>query len=787
MRALFLFFLFLSQFGLAQPAFLRGIVTDQTGQPIPAALIRAGQQQTSSSASGEFQLPYQKGDLRIQVQHVAYYPLDTLIKEEEMLPYLRLPLQVRSKLLQEVAVESSLDIEQELARDEAGLTTLEPEVAQQIPTVSGDISNILATLPGVIQNNELSASYTVRGGNFDENLVYVNDIPVYRPILVRSGRQEGLSFVNPQLVKSLKFSAGGWQPRYGDRLSSVLAVQYRQPDSLEAGGNISLLGGAAYLGGKSKKVPFTYLAGFRHKNTQYLLNTLDTEGEYLPRFSDFQGFFTYQPGEKSEIGLLLSYARNRYLLEPVSRTTSFGTLQQAFELNVGLGGQELMQYDIGQQALYYRLKLNAQHESTLILSYVNTKEREYVDLLSRYQLCNVDLDPTSNTFQECLQTLGTGNGYTNIRNRLDGDMYTFQWRHVWQPGKAQRFEAGLQLDHEEFDDYLQEWTFADSADFALVNFSNALQNEITLTAGRAQAYVQGTSYLAEGRHSFTYGLRSHYYSVNKELLLSPRIQYAYRPLSLTDLVLTASAGLYGQPPIYRELRDREGELQEDVLAQKSFHALVGADLNFSMWGRPFNFVNEWYYKYLWDVNTYELENNRIRYFADNTTTAYAWGSDVRISGEFIPNAESWFSLGVLSTREDVAEDERGYIRRPSDQRLNFGVFLQDHLPNDPSVRVFLRGLYSSGLPFGPPGRVEDRTLITSRAYRRVDIGFTKQLDSFLKNRFFSKAAIGLEVLNLLGNNNVISYTWVRDFAANQYAVPNTLSSRFFNIKLVFEH
>lgn len=787
MRLLFLVFLFLSQLALAQPALLRGIVTDQTGQPVPAALIRIGNQQISSSATGEFHLPFQDGDVRIQVQHVAYYLLDTLIKEEEMLPFLRLPLQLRSRILEEVAVESHLDIEKEKARDEAGLITLEPEVARQIPTVSGDISNILATLPGVIQNNELSTSYAVRGGNFDENLVYVNDIPVYRPILVRSGRQEGLSFVNPQLVESLSFSAGGWQARYGDRLSSVLAVRYKKPDSLEAGGNISLLGGAAYVGGKSKNIPLTYLAGFRHKNTQYLLNTLDTEGEYLPRFSDFQGFFTYQPGKKSELGLLLSYARNRYLLEPASRTTSFGTLQQAFELNVGLDGQELMQYDLGQQALYYRLRPNDQHESTLILSYVKTKEREYVDLISQYRLCNVDLDPNSNTFQECLQTLGAGNGYTNIRNRLDGDMYTLQWRHRWQPGKGQRYEAGLQLDQEEFSDYLQEWTYADSAGYALVNFGNSLQNEISLTARRAQGYLQGTTYLAEGRHSFTYGLRTHYYSVNEEWLLSPRVQYAYRPLRLSDLVLTASAGLYAQPPIYRELRNRKGELNKEVLAQKSFHALIGADLNFRMWGRVFNLVNEWYYKYLWDVNTYELENNRIRYFADNTTSAYAWGSDVRISGEFIPNAESWFSLGVLSTREDLANDRRGYIRRPSDQRLNFGVFLQDHLPNDPSVRVFLRGLYSSGLPFGPPGRVEDRTLITSRAYRRVDIGFTKQLDSFLKNTFFNKAAIGLEVLNLLGNNNVISYTWVNDFAANQYAVPNTLSSRFFNLKLVFEH
>jgi hypothetical protein len=620
----------------------------------------------------------------------------------------------------------------------------------------------------------------VRGGNFDENLVYVNEIPIYRPFLIRAGQQEGLSFVNPAMVSSLSFSSGGWQAMWGDKLSSVLNITYKQPDSLGASVTAGLLGGGAQLEGVALNKRLTYIAGVRHKSARYLLNTLDTQGEYLPRFTDLQTFFTYKLSERTSLNLLLSYARNRYLVEPENRQTNFGTLQRAFLLSVGFEGREVLNYNMWQNALKLSTRWNEQFRTSFIVSSLYTTEREYAEVEGGYFLCNVDKNPESATYNECLQVLGVGTDYQYIRNRLQARITNLQTRNEWRFARGQLLEFGLQAGLEQIEDRLREWEFADSADFVQFKPDKMVTNDIELFNYRIEGYAQNTTSL--GQHTLNYGIRYHYFSQNKQWLWSPRMQYAYRPGWLTDVVFTASAGFYHQPPLYREYRTMAGQIQPDVLAQRSFHAIAGTDLNFRMWGRTFNFVSEVYYKKLWDVNAYDIDNVRIRYFANNETEAYAVGSDFRLSGEFIPGAESWFSLGLLKTGEDIEEDGKGYIRRPSDQRVNVGIFFQDHIPNDPSLRVYLKLLYGSGLPFSPPQNIHFRNAFQSRSYRRVDIGFSKDLKP--KALDMENLWIGLEVLNLLGNNNIISYSWISDFNNNQYAVPNTLSSRFFNLKLV---
>ena len=780
----FILSLWFSVAGAQQKAILQGYVYGDEEQTLFGAGIMLPDQNLNAitNAQGFFklQIPDVRDSVRLRVSYVGYLAEELVIKlnsgEEKTI---RVQLKPVGRVLGEVTIRDS---RRETLREQSSTRRLKPKDFQNLTSPFGDISAVLATLPGVTQNNELSSSYSVRGGNFDENLVYVNEIPVYRPFLVRAGQQEGLGFVNPDLIQHLSFSSGGWQAKWGDKLSSVLNIEYKEPDSTAASVTGGLLGGAVHLEGANRAKSFTYVTGIRHKSSQYLLNTLDTKGEYLPKFTDIQSFLTYKINPSTELSLLLSYARNRYLVAPVNRQTTFGTMVQAIQLNVGFDGKEVLHYDMWQNAIKLSNRWSDSFRTSWIASYLNTTEREYVDLEGGYRLCNIDPDPESSSFNECLTVLGIGTDYQNIRNLLHARIFNLQSRNEWKFSKGQLLEFGLQYGQENVQDRLREWGFADSADFVKIKEGKRITNDIALNNQRMEGYVQNTSILAEGIHTLHYGFRFHYFNLNKQWLLSPRIQYAFRPIWLKDVVFTAASGFYHQPPLYREFRSPEGQIRPGVLAQSSFHLISGADLNFTMWDRIFNFVSEVYYKKLWNVNAYDVENVRIRYFANNESVAYATGTDLRLSGEFIPGAESWFSLGVMKTAEDIPGDSKGFIRRPSDQRVNLGIFFQDHLPNDPSVRVYVKTLYGSGLPFGPGERIEFRNIYSGRSYKRVDIGFSKILrPEFLQ---LKNLWIGLEVLNLLGNNNVISYSWISDFNNNQYAVPNTLSSRFYNLKVV---
>ena len=794
MKRPFLFFIWIIAFSsvgisYGQNAFISGKITDENQIGIAAVNIVSNTGTgTSTDSLGRFSLVITSDMVIVlTISHISY---QTITRKITLAPFgnllLNLKLVPKSTLLNEVEVQD---------RSTSGdfvpsLTTISPESAKLLPSPFGEFNKVLATLPGVVSNNELSATYSVRGGNFDENLVYVNDIPIYRPFLIRAGEQEGLSFINPHLVENIEFSSGGWAPEYGDKLSSNLNITYKKPQQWGGSASISLLGGGMHIEGASKNRRFTYLAGVRHKSSQYLLNTLETEGEYFPKFTDVQSYITYnldKKRNKTELSLLLGYANNRYLVEPETRETRFGTFSQVFRFIVGFDGQELLKYRTYQSGLRLNHKFSDKFKTSFIASGFFTQEREYFEVEGAYRLCDVDNNPGSGGFNECAVTRGLGSNYRSGRNLLDAKIFNFENRSELQLGSNNQLEFGFGYARELIEDVLNEYEFTDSADFAIIN-TPPINSTIDLDTYRLTGYLQHNFWFASN-HKITYGVRVNYWSYNQEFLVSPRFQYAYQTIWRRPVTFTAALGWYQQPPFYRELRNFSGEINPDIKAQSSIHAIIGADYNFKLWQRNFKFVSELYYKHLDNVIPYDVDNVRIRYYGDNIATAYATGLDLRVSGAFIKGTESWFSLGILKTEEDLSIDEQGYIRRPSDQRVTLGIYFEDHMPNDPSVRVYLNLLYGSGLPFGPPNNLEYRNQFDGRAYNRLDIGFSKLISMQQgkeTNRGLKTIWLNAEILNLLGARNTISYTWIKDLHNRQFAVPNNLSQRFFNIKIWVE-
>ncbi|MDZ7605894.1 MAG: TonB-dependent receptor plug domain-containing protein [Cyclobacteriaceae bacterium] len=667
--------------------------------------------------------------------------------------------------------------------------SINPLNSQFAPAPFQDISNLLATLPGVTVRNEFSSAYSVRGGNYDENLVYVNDIPIYRPQIITAGQQEGLGFVNTDLTKSIDFSSGGWEPAYGDGLASTLNVEYKRPEKFAGSAQIGLLGGSMHLEGITAGDKLTYAVGVRQKSSEYLLNTLETKGEYRPKFFDVQTYLNYDLSDKHEkgrttLGLIFSYAQNNYLVEPTNRETTFGTFNEQLRLYVAFEGRERLTYDTWQTGLTLSHRISENWRSRLILSGILSKEREYYDIESGYLLCNVDNNPASAGFNKCLTNIGIGTNFYSGRNLLDAEMLNLEWRNEIAINAANTLEFGIGYGDNSFNDRLREYEFIDSADY--VTITESVISEATLDYARLTAYAQQTTEI-NSRQKLTFGLRSSMQSTDNKWLISPRLQYSWNPGSMPKSFIRAAAGIYRQMPLYREFRNRSGELQ-NVSAQSSAHFIAGIDVNFEKWERPFIFSTEVYYKYFWNVNPYDIENVRMRYFAENIATAYAAGVDMRISGEFIPGDESWFSLGFLTTREDLETDTKGYIPRPTDQRINAAIFFQDHIPNAPTFRVHVRMLYATGLPFSPPGNDALRNAFRGSEYQRLDIGFSKIIyfDTEATDPFLKSLWISFEILNLTAHENTISYYWVEDVNGHNYAVPNSLSQRFFNVRMALK-
>lgn len=760
---------------------VRGTVTTTNNEPISKASVQEITTNTGTvtNRQGQFELSIAgiKLPIELKLSHVSFQDKYIIISDLSINHEVK--LQEKTSLLNEIEVLDSKTPEPEVSA-----VKLDPKGIEVLPTPFQEFNKILATLPGVVSNNELSSAYSVRGGNFDENLVYVNDIPIYRPFLVTNGQQEGLSFINSNLVSGVTFSAGGWQAKYGDKLSSVLNVTYKDPTEFAASATLGLLGGAVHVEGVASQNRISYAAGIRHKSSQYLLNTLEVEGQYLPRFTDYQSIINFNLGpadnpERTQLSLLTSYARNRFFVEPASRETEFGNFNQSLRLFVAFDGQETLEYDTYQIGTKLKHKINNKWRTQLVAAAVYASEREYTEVEGGYRLCDVDKNLSSSTFNDCVFIRGIGTNYDYGRNNLTAEIINVENRHVVLAGKN-TIEFGLSYSKQLIEDQLQEYSFTDSAGF--VTQIDGVQSETDLNSDQIAGFAQATIPISQ-QLSTTVGARVNYWNLNNQWLFSPRVQFVYTPVNNKNLTLLGAIGVYQQPPFFREMRAFDGSVNTNLRAQRSVHFIGGLNYNFIWWGRPFVLNSEIYYKHMTDIVPYEVENVKVRYYAENNAEAFATGFDVRISGEFIEGAESWFSLGLLNVKENVTGDGNGYIRRPTDQRINAAIFFQDHIPNNPNIRVNLNLLYGSGLPFGPPQDFENRNSFNGGAYTRVDIGFSKVF-YFNREKYQQKRSltISAEILNLLGTDNPISYTWISDVNNDQFAVPNSLSARFFNIR-----
>lgn len=770
---------------LAQTSLISGQVMTSDFKPISEVNIslEGTDQGTITDSEGSFSLKVPDGQVILLFSHVSYAPKIIQINVGENPSGMIVRLEEENKQLQEVEVEGQAN-----KNEIVNYQRVDARSARSLPSTFGDFNKVLVTLPGVSSNNELSSAYSVRGGNFDENLVYVNDMPVYRPFLANAGRQEGLSFVNPDLVQDIEFYAGGWEPKYGDKLSSSLNIEYKEPDSLEAAVSIGLLGGTAYTGGKANR--FTYLIGMRHRDSRYLLNTLEVEGQYFPTYTDVQSLLTFDLTRKNDnyfnrtkLNVLLSYGRNRYLTEPVSQSTEFGSVQQNFRLQTAFEGREILRYDTYQAGLRFTHRFTNRLRTHLIGSGMFTREKEQYDVEGAYRLCDVNTNPGSSSFDECVVVRGIGTNYDYGRNALDATLYTVENRYEYMLSANHVLEAGVGMQAQQISDEVNEYSFIDSADY--VSITRTTFNEVAIQPNQYFGYLQSTLLWKDSVHALSSGVRFTYWNYNNQWLVSPRLTYRFAPKWSRKATFKLSVGSYQQLPFYRELRDFNGTLRTNIGAQKSIHIIGGYTQLFYMWGRPFLFSSDLYYKYLYDVIPYDIDNVRLRYFAENNATAFARGLDFRIHGEFVKGTQSWFSLGILQTQEDIAGDGRGYVRRPTDQRINLAAYFEDHMPGDPSLRVYLNLVFGSGYPFGPPNRPDLRNAFSGDEYYRADIGLSKSFD-FSSNSLLNKFWIRLEVLNALAADNTLSYTWIEDVNGNQFAIPNSLSARFLNIKFSAE-
>jgi hypothetical protein len=799
---------------LAQLVKVKGTVLDAQNRPLSNVNISFLGHTTQSNAKGFYviKIPVNK-KINLVFSHLAFKKstVTLLLKNSEDYE-LNLVMNEHEEQMGEIIITK--DKKSQIQ----GITTITPDVIKKTPGANAGIENVLKTLAGVNSNNELSTQYSVRGGNYDENLVYVNEIEVYRPFLIRSGQQEGLSFTNTDLVQNVNFSAGGFQAKYGDKLSSVLDITYRNPTQFAAAFEASFLGGSLAVDAISKNKKWTAVTGVRYRNNSLLVNSQDTETNYTPSFVDVQTNVNYQASAKWQWSFLGNISQNKYDYQPLTRKTRFGTVDKPMVLTVFYDGQEKDKYDIYFAALKTTFKASDRLTFKFIGSVFHTLEQEHFDILSQYRLSENDTSIGSESYSDVSYTSGIGTQLNHARNDLDALIVNTELKGFYDWTKS-NLEFGVKYSRESIRDRIVEWEVIDSSGFSInppiINFAQKDEPYTSFTGplapyqsvfatnfntiNRFLAFVQwnAKSNLENAQLWYTAGVRMQNWGVsgtnaaaNSQTVFSPRAQLALKPNWEKEIVFRISGGYYYQPPFYRELRDASGAVQANVKAQQSVQVVFGNEYNFQMWKRPFKLVSELYYKSLNDVNTYTIDNVRIRYAANNDAKAFAQGVDFRLNGEFVPGTESWFSFGYLKTEEN--SNNKGYIARPTDQRLKFGVLFQDYMPNIPSMKVYLNLVYNTGLPGGSPSYA-DPYVYQNRLndYRRVDIGFSKVLIDATSKKVrknwlgnFKELSIGLEIFNLFNNQNAITNTWVRDvYSKNEYAIPNYMTTRIFNVKL----
>ncbi len=812
-KLLSLFFLLCTCVAMAQSK-VTGIVLDENKNPVEGVNISYQSKSSITDSNGFYviEVPSNKKVVLVYT-HVALKSITATfqLKPNEVLEFNPV-ITNKADQLTEVIITSN-------KRRVTGIINIEPEVVRKTPSLSGGVEGIIKTLQGVSSNTEMSSAYSVRGGNYDENLVYVNDVEIYRPFLVRSGQQEGLSFTNTDLIQNIDFSAGGFQAKYGDKMSSVLDITYRKPTKFGASIDASLLGGSISAEGVSKNKKWTALTGVRYRNNSLLVNSQQTQTNYHPSFADVQTNITYKSSEKWSWSFLGNISENNYKYQPLTRQTNFGTLSNPIALQIFYDGQEIDKYQtyFGSVKSVYKASENSTYK--IIGSLYHTLEQEHYDIDASYYLGEVDANLGSQTFGSVTYNRAVGSELDHARNDLDALIANAEIKgtHL-SNNKKHQFDWGVKYTRESIRDRIVEWQVIDSTGFSLNPHNNphnfqpyepyvgplvpyqSVRGLNFVDINRFSGYAQWNTKTNLGENQFwiNAGVRAQNWMVSgpeisgahSQTVFSPRAQFTLKPNWNKDVVFRFSTGIYYQPPSYREIRDYNGVVNPDLKAQKSIHFVAGSDYNFKMWNRPFKFVSEAYYKDMTDVNIYTIDNVRIRYRANNDAVAYAYGLDCRLNGEFVPGTESWFSFGYMKTEEN--QDGRGWIARPTDQRLKFGILFQDYMPNIPNVKLYLNLTYNTGLPGGSPSYADVYQYQSRlRDYRRADVGFSylfteknneRPQGHWLKK--FKDLSLGLEIFNLFNNQNAITNTWVRDSdSKSQYGIPNYMTTRVFNIKL----
>ena len=853
---------------------IKGVINSYQGEAVTNAniIILDNSVGTTSNEKGEFYLNIKNQDkVKLVISHINYNKYTRTINPKKDT---NIQVKMRNKVLKTLKVE--------YIDPGSSPTEILPTInASNIALPSGNIEGLLSSVGyGVRQNNELSSGFSVRGGNFDENLIYVNGIEVYRPFLARSGQQEGLSFINPSMVENILFSAGGFDAKYGDKLSSVLDIKYREPLAFEANLSTSLLGTQLQFGDRPNTL-INYNIGFRYRTNAYLLGSLDTKGEYKPNFTDVQGIINFNLSENLKMTFFGTAANNLFSVQPENRQTNFGNINEALRFTVYYEGQENTQYRT------YMGALSLQHQTTenLTLNYFistfKTNETEYFDLLGEYRLDELERDLSSDQYGDVAYNRGVGAFLNHARNELLANVFNFYHKGNLNTGK-QKTSWGLKLQAENVYNNIKEWNYLDSARFNTprivdsigyqnsnnipyqeLHLSKLIKANTQINSSRITGFIQhrfklnkekniafkinidsnnilDTIFSANQYFTATLGLRSHFWTYNNQTVVSPRLNIKWRPaifkyqdnqLIRKNVTLRLAGGYYYQPPFFRAARYLNGELNPMIRAQKSIHLVAGGDFVFDMWDRKFKLGTEFYYKFLSDIIPYEIENVRVNYYGENLASGYARGIDLKINGEFVEGIQSYASLSWLQTKEDISNDyyfeylnqngeiiipgytvdqnitdsihfEPGFIPRPTDQRLSFSMFFQDQMPDDwdtdkvkwSNMKVNINVLIGSRLPYGPPGNQRFSDTLRSSFYKRVDIGFSKDLinkdtdkQNFTENSIFKKIEslwIAFEVFNLLDISNTTNYTWIRDVSGRQYSIPSFLTSRRLNLKLV---
>jgi len=800
---------------------ITGFVTDAQNNPLQEVNVydTLNYKGTSTDSKGFFkiELPKQKKAVvafRYVGFETVYKSVNTFNKNK-----LKLEVQLKPSTLNEITIRD------EITRG-TSIERINSQALEVISSAGSGVENIVKSLPGVSSNNELSSQYSVRGGNFDENLVYVNGFEITRPFLIRSGQQEGLSFINPDLVGSIKFSSGGFQAKYGDKMSSVLDIAYKTPTEFKGSIGIGLLGYSGHIEGISNNKKITFLLGVRFKSNAYLLNALPTQGDYQPSFLDIQTNLAYQINSNLKLAYIGNFSRNKYEIIPQFSESSFGAVNFSRQIRIAFDGQERDSFLSTMNGLSLSYQPNTKFSAKLLSSVYATLEKESFDIISEYYIGEVETDASKEDYGKVTTILGVGTFHDYARNRLAAVISNTELNATYEVNKNHYLQAGLQFKYENIQDQLKEWDRVDSAGYSRpvsideVLLSRYLKAEANISGNRFAGFLQDT-YTAgiNNRFKVTAGLRFNYWSFNKELYLNPRLQASFTPTGLfignkeikRDVLLRFSTGAHYQPPFYREMRNYEGVINSSLRSQKSWHTVLGAEYQFKISNKPFKFMVEAYHKKLWDLVPYDIDNVLIRYTGLNEATGYAVGIDFRLNGQFVGDTESWFSFSLLKTEEDLANDSFiyefedevtgepmqidslvGSVARPTDQRYNFNIFFQDHIPNNENYKVHLNFVMGGGLAYGPPNNARYRNAFRFNSYKRADIGFsallfdTKKRDLPSKNplRHFNSFWLTAEILNILGFENTLSAIWVEDFNGVQYAAPNRLTSRLVNVRLV---